>query len=583
MSLGILLVSNILIHAYVGLFAIMLAASALSVFWLKPFQGGFLRTLPWLGLNILFIAILTGGYAYLDSIVAYMFGSSPITSGGGLQALSFPDIISTIAPPWWSEEGLGIFQSIFYGFINNSVYFTYALIILGIVAAVRYKFNKNWLAISLCLIVLAFAYMSVVGNLFAADRMVSYRFFYYLTFIAYPLMGVGLYWLFGHIIKAETYLYMPSAGKDRYFSLKTLQLAVCALILAGLFTSSVYAGYPRVDSMGPYRAPEEALCWPSDYDVAAMNFIDDREGDAPYKDYFIVGDPDTCAAGMYTIGYQVIPTANTVIPIFSAYASETWADASYSNLSIYQPYEYLIEGTAYTNNLTEKTYLVLTYRIDTERLNSLVDIYSDYFGKPVYSIRDKIYVFFYNRDLVESWSLRENNPLIIFDDEPVKDGFWEVETEGKGNLGVTIADSYDNVKSGDTSLEIIPKNGKYNYIALTHSWRYALDFSKGNYLLLYAYGHNSSQKFNITFRSASPNDYFYYEVQDNFEGWRLLVIPLASFGTGGSPSWSTIIQMIVQFFGDEWAADQALYLDRISVAGEVSLQSLYKESIINLR
>jgi hypothetical protein len=574
----LLSITIFLVHEYVGLFALFLATSALSVYLLKPFQGSLRRLLSWLGLIIGLIFIWIYVYPNLVPFANYLTGGS--AGGlGDIQYFSMSKFIGTVVPPLRFKEGLGVLQSIFYGFVNNSVYVTYALIILGVVAAFRYRLKNNFLAISVPSIALAFGYFGVVGNFHVFPE--TYRFFYYFNFLAFPLMGVGLYWLASHTVELKVWIHTKSKRKERGISFKPLQLAICGLLLASLFTSSIWAGYPRPDTMGPYGYPSWALWYPSDYDFAALNFIKAREGDAPYKDFFIVGDHPTSAAGILALGNQVVSTDEGYQSIFTFFIGRFGYD-EFFNLAAYDPVRYLVEGTEYTNRLTNRTYLVFTYRL-LDRLESVVNIYSEYLGKPIFSVEDKVYVFSYNREQIAAL-LGEGTEegLMLFDDEQVKDGFWLTESSGTGNLDITINDNYDVKKRGNSSLEIVSTEGKHSYVALSHTWEDPVDFSEGKYLAFFVYGHYSGLKFHITFWSTYRDDYFSYEVEDNFEGWRLLLISLKDFEVGGTPSWSAIKGMLVQFWDDKWSSGNELYLDQISVVKKLSLQQLYHESVIIL-
>jgi hypothetical protein len=392
----LLVVSISFIHQYVGLFALFLAASALSLYLLKPFQGSLRRLLSWLGLSIVFIFIWIYGYPYVLSFASYLTGRLVGGSVVDIHQLTLSKFIQTIAPPLWSKEGLGVWQSIFYSFVNNSAYVTYTFIILGAIAAFRYRLNKNWLAITLSSIALAFGYFSVVGNFHVFPE--TYRFFYYFNFLAFPLMGVGLYWLASYAVELKALIYIKSKRKERFISLKPLQLAICGLLLASLFTSSIWAGYPRPDTMGPYGWPSWVLWYPSDYDFTALNFIKAREGDEPYKDFFIVGDHPTSAAGILTLGHQVVSTDEGYVSIFT-FVIGRFGYEEFFNLAAYEPIRYLVEGADYTNRLTNETYLIFTYRLGS-RLESVVNIYSEYLGKPIFSVEDKVYVFSYNREQI---------------------------------------------------------------------------------------------------------------------------------------------------------------------------------------
>ena len=577
-ALVILLGAILLIHQYVGLFALFLAVSALILFLVKPFQGGLPRLWLWLGLTIGFMVVWVYGYPYLHSLASYLVGG-PVGGTVGVDKLTISRFIDTIAPPLWLGEGLGIFQGIFYGFINNSVYFTYALIILAVIAAFRYRLNKNWLAVILAPIILAFVYFGVVGNFHEISE--SYRFFYYFNFLAFPLIGIGLFWAVSYIAESVVWLYTKSGDKERAISLKPVQLVICGLVFACLFTSSVYAGYPRPDSMGPYRQQGWQISYPSDYDVAALSFVEETEGDN--GDFFIVGDTPTCAAGMATLGYQVISTMEGYVPIFSFFSS-SWSSDELFNHAVWEPIKYLVEGTDYTGSLADTTYLIFTYRLGMDKLKSTVDFYSKYLDSPVYTVEDKVYVFNYDREKITNlMNEQEEAKLILYDDEQVEDRFWQLQFIGKGDIGFSISDNTEIKKQGNRCLQVTISPGEHERATLQHVWYERVDLSKAKYLLVFAYGANTGEKYHIVFRdttSSSYADYFVYVVRDNFEGWNLLAIPLKSFNSNGSASWYTISEMLIQFYGS-WPP-RVIYFDEISVVEELPLKSLAEESLIIL-
>jgi hypothetical protein len=295
-----------------------------------------------------------------------------------------------------------------------------------------------------------------------------------------------------------------------------------------------------------------------------MRFIQAREGNDAYKDYFIVGDQSTTVAGELTIGGQVLPPDKGYQSIYSFFIGRFGWD-EFFNEAAFQPVKYILEGTKYTDNLASETYLVFTYRLGPTALKKVFDFYSECVGDPVFSIADKIYVFTYGEAKIDALlSSRSEGELVLFDDESVEDGFWVIDTAKPGNLDIAINDSHSVTESGNASLEITSSAGTYSYAALRHTFKTPLDLSEAKYLALFAYGSNSGRKFALTFRSATAGDYFTYSITDDFQGWQPVVIPLNYFNRGGSPTWSLITQLLVQFFDSNFSAGTPLYIDRIS-------------------
>jgi len=560
------------IHQYVGLFALFLGALALMFSILRPFDSGLARIKIGLALigSLLFIWI--GGFVPLHLYVSSLKGH-PV--GGGiidLSVFSFSESIKTIAPPLWWTEGLSVLEQLIFTFINNSAYFTYALIAVGVFAAFKYKLNKCWLAMTLGVIPLSLAYMVLAVNFVALAP--PYRFFYYMNFLAFPLIGVGLYWLFDHITRLRIWIRF-GFKKTRKLSLMPLQLITAVLILSFIFTSSVYAGYPRKDSMGPYRGWGPSF--PSDYDTLALDFVKDREKGR--RDFFIVGDAFTCAEGTLILGYRTIPVPYKVIyqvPIFSFYFSSLWGTDDLWSLVINQPFKYLVEGVNFTNSIANRTYIILTYRLGEQRLSQLLDVYSQYLGRTIYAVEGKVYVFGYDRKVFDTF---DSKMLVLFDDDQVKNEVWQLQLIGGGNLDFTIEDSITTKTKGNNSLQVMIKEGTYERATLIYIWSEPVNLDNVNYLLFYFYGSGSDGELNLVFRSQGPNDYFYYKVRDSFMGWRLLVVPLKSFTvSGGLSSWSIVTEMLIQFRGG-WPLGR-WYIDQIAVAKSIPLQLLAEATIL---
>jgi len=375
----VMLLSILLIHPYVGLFAIFIAATSLSLFHMRPFSGSKMR----LGIGLVSLMVLL-----LAAVSVFLPLHSLLhTLSGGLQVaetkfwnLDASKSLEALLPALWTKSDLKSFDYFIYHFINNSSYSTYALIVLGLVAAFKYKLSKHWLMLSCMSILLAISYRVLTANFLSVER---YRFFYYLSFLSFPLIGVGLYWLFTRVGRS---LILDFKSGMRRVSLRAIQISALLLVSSLIFTSSIYAGLPREDSMGPYSW--KGLAFPSDYDVSALEFIKRIEGGGGH--YYVVGDAFTTSAGAMVLGYWTIPTPDGYVPNLSFWSKrELWLWA------VFDQSKYLTEGIEYTNRLANRTYLILTYRIAYHDLNALFERYSLCFGDPIYVIQDKVYVFTY--------------------------------------------------------------------------------------------------------------------------------------------------------------------------------------------
>ncbi|MFX0052547.1 MAG: hypothetical protein ACFE8U_14785, partial [Candidatus Hermodarchaeota archaeon] len=341
------------------------------------------------------------GFPFLQSIISYLVAHTPVGSID-IKVFTLSRFFETAIPSIWLTIKPSIFKTLLFTYINNSVYLTYGLIILGTFAAYKYNINNRWLALNLSLIALSFLYFSVLANfrtVYSTRIVERYRFFYYLNFLAFPLMGVGIYWLFNHIARFKLVIVCTIRERIRVIQLKSVHFLIVAFVLSFILTSSIYAGYPREDSMGPYNYKRPAF--PSDYDVQALEFIHTKE--AERRDFFIVGDTFTCAAGLLNLGYRTIPydfhDVFSYVPIFSFFEStHTWGENKLFSLAVSQPIKYIVDGVNYTNAIANNTYIILTSRLGEQKLNQLFSEYRFYLGNPIYTIENKIYVFQYDKN-----------------------------------------------------------------------------------------------------------------------------------------------------------------------------------------
>lgn len=555
----ITLVSIVILHPYVGLFALFIAAISLSLSYIRPFGGDIMRLRTGLASMIVLLLVATAGFLPLHLLMDALTGKRLIVETR-FWALDVSRSLDVLFPALWSNSELRFFDYLFYHFINNSTYYIYALTFLGVIAAFKYNLNKYWLSLSSTSIFLAISYRGLSANFLPIQ---CYRWFYYLTFLSFPLMGIGLYWLFT-MIKGR--LVLDFRSEQRIISFRPIQVSALIIISSLIFTSSIYAGLPRENSMGPYNWKSPA--YPSDYDVSALEFIKNRERGR--SDYYIVGDAFSTTASAIILGYRTIGTPDGYIPNISFWSNrELWPWAAY------EPFKFLSQGVNYTNSLANRTYLILTYRIPFQDLKPLLDTYSIYFGNPIYDIPGKAYVFHYDKQMLGKVDYQL---YVLFDDNQVESKLWELQLIGKGDLNFTIRDNNEVKVRGINSMEIAVNKGTCERATLRHIFTLPQDFSNMRYLLLYFYGSNSNMKFPIVFRGDNPmEDYYFYTVKDEFVGWKLLVIPLGFFEVGGgSPSWSIVNEMLIQFLPGmphgEW------YIDYIGVAMSLPLDLMTEEN-----
>lgn len=159
----------------------------------------------------------------------------------------------------------------------------------------------------------------------------------------------------------------------------------------------------------------------------------------------------------------------------------------------------------------------------------------------------------------------EKNPTIIEDDDA---SFWRIGWFLEdGKIGFPIVESStDKLEKGLYSTKIEIGSGQYKYWALLHSFSPPLDLSKKDYISFLWYGNNSGGTIGLKLNSPDDKNYYVQTFDDNFEGWRQIILPLKFFAKIGSPvGWSSINKILIH----PWASENlsgTWYLDRM-VAG----------------
>ena len=156
----------------------------------------------------------------------------------------------------------------------------------------------------------------------------------------------------------------------------------------------------------------------------------------------------------------------------------------------------------------------------------------------------------------------DGSPLIYDDDE----SFWTAIGIGSGTVQVpTLSEELTEVKKGTSSLKVTVNTtgGSYAGWAIYHDYATSQDWSSYDFLCLYWYGANSGTTIRIYIPAPDGANQFYYDLIDNWTGWKRLVIPLRAFSTYGSPSWSNVTAIDIRSQADP--ADATYYLDRTLV------------------
>jgi hypothetical protein len=561
-----LTVSTILIHEYVGYYALFATCVSFYLYKARPFSGEHsnsvrarrVHALRLLGFCFVLCLFLIG---FMFAPLLFSLVSSPTL---GYAATLNPQAnlgawLNIIFPPLWQNTNLPLTGQVFYGYLNNFTYVLYGLILIGIVASFKIKLNKNWIALTSSLILLSLSNMISVKYVIQLNDVWSgefYRFFYIMNFVTFILVGVGVCLILK--LKVRPFLkvgkHFGEAGKRLgSFALKLLVI----LILSSLMAASLIGGFPRPDSMGPYKGVN--LAYVSDYDIEAVRFIKGTAS-TQNQNFFMFTDLYTSCAVLSEIGFEQIHTAQGSFTIYSAKPFDAPPWQLWLEL-IEKPSLHPFVSIA---NITgvKVVYAVLSYRLGQETLGELVSYYTKYLGEPIFRIEGKIYVFEYKSG--------EVSQMVVAGDEQASKGFWAVDRIHNGTIDVSLSDDQVMKIDGKDSLRVAIQNGSYERFTLRHEYDENQDWSKMNYMTMEWYGSASGNNINIVVDGGSVNpNAFVYHFEDDFVGWKETVIPLSQFTVEiGTPDWSSVKILMLQF--QHGFQPGNWYLDRISLFGNLS-------------
>jgi hypothetical protein len=541
-------IMTVLCHAYVGLYSLIVALVSIYLRYFSPFgkfpveiktshkkmimtfhRRTFIKSpKKFLGFASLLLLIL------LSIIPVYTVGNllvfSPSEQVGINLEFDVGKASETIFPNIWDDTTLPIFQRSLNFLMNNFTYILYVLILFGLFLSLL--FHTEYTIIIGVLILFSFSSMIIQVSLFPNIGWVReyYRFFYYMNFISFTIVGFALNKLFTITHRVNKFLGF-----------------IFVLLLASSLTTSIFAGFPRRDTMGPYGDNPKYI---SDYDFEAINFIKSEEKlDYPIS-FFIFGDSYTCSAAILEIGTpKLIKGITRFTPYSSWLLPDVWYDLL-KNPSL-KPFEDVMNKTGASN-----IYLVLSYRIamdSTDDFNRILSSYRILLGKPIFEITGMIYVFKYQE------YTQSNKVTVIVDDNQTD--FWSINRIGVGLKDLQISNQNDSVNFGSDCLSLSIITGNYSYFHLFHRYSAPQNWS-GNELLVFSmYGINSDNSFNIVLRSPTTDDYFTYNIVDDFIGWSNLVVPLEGFAKYGEPSLQEVREILL-IFGPDWSLGSKIYLDR---------------------
>lgn len=392
-------IASSLFHQYVAQYALITALVSIYLSHFSPFSNYTFTLQHKAGCTIIkfntkhfiksrfklliFLAILC--ISSFSLIFMYLIGDYlGVISGNFNPQWHFGKWIGLIFPPIQDHPELPFFERLLYFFLDNFSYVLYFLILLGLLYSFVIKVDLDWVVVTITLILVSFSNM-IIQEFFFPDMGWAreyYRFVVYMNFVSFVLVGIAIYWLINRYV-TRIRISVGMLQKERVISILLIVLVSLSM------TASLYGGFPRKWSMGPYLDYPKYV---SDYDIAAMKFIKNVEEINYPISFFILGDVYTCSAGLLEIGEVRLTKDGKKYSIYSS-----WVDPSLWSIAINTPSLQLFEEIV---NLTgaERIYLILSYRIamvSQEHFHRLLEDYKVLLGDPIFEIEEKIYVFRY--------------------------------------------------------------------------------------------------------------------------------------------------------------------------------------------
>ncbi len=154
---------------------------------------------------------------------------------------------------------------------------------------------------------------------------------------------------------------------------------------------------------------------------------------------------------------------------------------------------------------------------------------------------------------------QETGAVVEIFDENVS--FWERSISGRGNYDLSLSkDTTEKIKRL-SSLKMAITAGSRDVVGISHEYASPQDWSEKELLCLYIYGANTGLQVRISVAAPDSDNWFRFNLTDNFSGWKLVGIPLGVFeSVSGSPSWSEVKRIQIHFLSVNQTFTS--YLDR---------------------
>lgn len=98
---------------------------------------------------------------------------------------------------------------------------------------------------------------------------------------------------------------------------------------------------------------------------------------------------------------------------------------------------------------------------------------------------------------------------------------WKFSADVKGNIGIPVLSDDSNIRaSGRNSLKIQVGNGSYGQWQLIWDFQKVTNLEEYDFITLYWYGRGDGTKYVVQINTGTPGKYFWYELIDNWIGWK---------------------------------------------------------------
>lgn len=190
-------------------------------------------------------------------------------------------------------------------------------------------------------------------------------------------------------------------------------------------------------------------------------------------------------------------------------------------------------NTTYLQWLNEKfsiDYLVL-YNYNSDALSLYLGNNTSLFQ--IYAVgENEVYQYF------NGLPYSELNPTIITDGNTTDLSLVQFRS---GSYNWSLSQETAETVNGSLSAKITQSPGNQSSFAVDRTFAAEQDWATKTDFCIWIYGNNSGGT--LRFSVAAPNwsNYFWYTSEDDYAGWRLIVVPLQNFEiAAGTPNWSTV-------------------------------------------